>query len=85
MNGRYDSDGFFIVDEKERDELGDRCDRQGYLLDLYGERVFSEEIKERLKRRRMKHVKGSLRPKEDEFYAMDSDGIKVNGRYDGEG
>lgn len=47
--------------------------------------MFSEEIKDRLKRRRMKHVKGSLRPKEDEFYAMDRDGIKVNGRYDGEG
>ena len=60
-------------------------DREGYLLDLYGQRVFSEYIKQRLRRRRVRKIRRGLKPKEDEFYALDRDGVKVTGRYDFEG
>ena len=40
VNGRYDANGWFLVEVNER-EAG-RNDNDGYLLDMYGNKVYSD-------------------------------------------
>ena len=42
-------------------------------------------MKDKINKRRIKKKGAALRPKADEFVAVDADGNKVNGRYDENG
>ena len=84
VNGRFDGNGLFLVDPEERNVEG-RCDSEGYLLDQYGNRVYSYQIKERLGKRRAYRQKRGNKPQPDELYSYTDEGVKVPGTYDKEG
>ena len=81
--GRYSRKGHFMVDLRDRDPS--RNDEEGYLLDPNGERYRNIEIKERKKQRRFLRHQQFMKPQEDEFFAYDGQGERVNGRYDANG
>ena len=78
VKGHYTDDGYFIVVVEDRNVPG-RCDRDGFMLDSRKVRIMDDVIRDR------RRVRGELYPREDEFYALDSFGGKVGGRYDRRG
>lgn len=84
VNGRFDANGWFIVDASERSVKG-RCDSEGYLLDFRGIRVFVQAMKERLTKRKQLIQGKSDKPKADEFFCYDSRGEKITGKYNEQG
>ena len=67
----------------ERDVEG-RCDNEGYLLDMYANKVFSDQMKQRLMKRKNQRAKTGNKPKPDEKYAI-VDGQKIEGHYEKSG
>ena len=83
VTGRYEGNGWFIVDPSDRSEEG-CCDGEGYLLDLNGQRVYSDQMKQRLMKRRDERAKKGNKPQADEKYCY-VDGIKIEGHYEKSG
>jgi len=54
VTGRYDANGWFLADPAER--RPGRTDRDGYLLDYSGERVYSSLMQNRLTKRKEKRL-----------------------------
>ena len=50
VNGRYDANGWFVVNPEER-QTG-RSDVDGYILSYNGQRHFNSQMQERLTKRR---------------------------------
>ena len=67
VDGRFEGNGWFLADPEERHVEG-RCDKEGYLLDYNGYRVFSQQIKERLAKRRAFRQKRGNKTLPDELY-----------------
>ena len=78
VNGGYDLQGYFIVEDTERHAPG-RCDENGYMLGATGTRIIDEVIRDRFR------VRATMRAMDDEFYAVDANKVKVNGKYDRRG
>ena len=67
VNGQYTTEGFFLVEVKDRGVAG-RCDIAGFLLDEQGVRVQDLEMGERVR------VRAFMLPQRDEFICYDRDG-----------
>jgi len=83
LGGKYSRNGQFLVDVRDRNPA--TCDEDGYLLDANGEKYRNLEMKERKRQRKFLRHQRFMKPQEDEFYAYDGNGERVNGRYDANG
>ena len=74
------------MDTDSRNKEG-RNDEDGYLLDYQGSRHFSQQMKERLTKRKelRSSKKDSGKPQADELYCYDEHGVKIPGKYDKSG
>jgi len=72
--GAFDKDGYFMVVEEQR--RSGRTDRAGYLLDKTGKRFVDLQKKERIRKRAIQSQQA------DEFYRIDANGDKIQGRYE---
>ena len=81
LKGRYRWGGIFQVDPAFRTKSR-YCDKQGYLIDERNRRIVNEEMKEKVYARRLKRYKVMCVPREDETFAQDWQGKRVNGHYD---
>lgn len=62
MSGKFNRNGYFIVDEADRNVKG-RCDENGFLLTADGSsRYRNFEIKERKKQRRFMRRQRYIKP-----------------------
>ena len=84
VNGRYDANGWFVVNPEERDNNG-RNDVDGYILNYNGQRHYNQQMQERLTKRRQYRQKEGNLPKPDEFYCYDANGSKIKGTYNENG